>query len=158
MVRTPYQQAVIALLEAADHKVEHKPRRDGTLAWHIDDEPFAVDLREGEDVYRVNGGRADNYLTVWRARRFTGNPKKDAAMLLERHRVALAVKAREDAARAREAEREAKEDALLAAFGAPGAAVDVDADGVTLRFRVDDLTTEQAARLGEAINGVLRST
>lgn len=140
-----YRKAVIDGIAAEGHTVTH-----GSRGLMIDDEYSGVpaNFDPGSRVTGAIGGRADNFQSVWRARKLPDDPDKAAAMLIERHKEVLASEAREKVAKDRIA-------ALLAAFDVRGAAVDVVTGGAVFSFHVNDATPEIAAKLAAAIRGAL---
>jgi len=147
-----YQDEVIALLRAAGHTVELKPNRYSAKEWHIGDTPLGSNLigagsRVSSVVDHASGGVA------WRARKLTGDPKKDAKMILDRADAVKTAAARQAADNKRRSARADKR-ALLAAM-MPGAVVNVG-DRVHVTFEFADLTPEQAKRLHEAVMEAVR--
>jgi hypothetical protein len=151
-VNEDYRKAVIDAIVAAGHTVTH-----GSRGLMIDDEYSGVpaSFGPGSKVTGAIGGRADNFQSVWRARKLPDDPDKAATMLLERHKEVLASEAREKVAKDRIAARHTQQKALLAAFDVPGAAVSVVAGGAVFSFHVNDATPELAAKLAAAIRGAL---
>lgn len=145
-----YESEVLALLRVG-HTVEMaKEHENARPTWHMDGVPLGTDLTAGDHVQPVTGAE---YNSVWRRRKLTGDPKKDAAMLLGRHEAALAAKAAREAKNARLANAYARQAAIHKALAVKGAGVAVNGD-VVVTFQFASLTPEQAAKLGAAVRAV----
>lgn len=147
-----YRKAVIDAIVAAGHTVTH-----GSRGLMIDDEPACVTwaFDPGWKVPGANGGVDVNYQSVWRGRKLPDDPAKAAALLIERHKATIAANAQTRAYDERRAARRTQQEALIAAFDVPNAAVEVGPGGAVFAFRVDSATPEFAAKLAAAIRGAL---
>lgn len=142
MELTDYQKAIAEHIRAAGHSVEWQPlnsgeelRIDGVRAC-----PFRLGRDRAEAVYEPPG-----YLTTWRARKLSADPKKAAAALLDRHAAVLRAKAVD---RALNEQRCADLEAVLGGVAEVRA---IEGNEVLLLFRPLSLTA--AARIAKAYRG-----
>lgn len=154
--KTPYQSDVIAEIEARGHSVSFgKPLFGGRKMWLLDGYPLGTELSgKGGDVQNVSSA-ANDYRGVWRHRRLTGKPEKDAAMLLDRHGAVVQAKAADDAHAKARLDADDLRQRLRAAFRVPGGDVQVQFSEVTFSVRVKGATPALAGSLAKAILGVL---
>lgn len=157
-----YQQAVVAVLTAAGHKIELRKEHEGSFRAerHIDDTDLGTDLRGRNGRVHGISSAADGYRTVWRARALTGDPAKDAKMLLARFEVATETLAVDRAAKKASAARMDRCAVLNNALAVPGALVSTANGRTTFKLNMPDefATPEMVAKLGAAIRAVLSET
>jgi hypothetical protein len=152
---TEYQKTVAAGIAAAGHAVEWKPLHVSTsfATLHIDGVPCGSDLTgDRPDVAGVWGESG----SAWAKRKLPADPRKAAAVLLDRLESVVYEAAQMKASAERSRARHAVQQQIVAAFGdVPGLLVEVHPACVLVTFRAADLDTEKAARLGDAIRAVL---